>query len=168
MALGIVERCKIEVWGRLRKLGGGDTMLASEMVQKTAEDKRDATFVRYELYTDRNARITNRDADYELCTYYGQLKYIFVLQVPSSLGLESLPPTLEVPKVIALGAIQQCRILRHHPRLDIHYYKVLEATPEVVDVAAIQCLVGRTQWQGEWAIFDRSGDLARAAPDFED
>lgn len=37
---------KVEVWGRLKRMGAGDTMLACEIVRANAEDRRDATFVR--------------------------------------------------------------------------------------------------------------------------
>lgn len=36
----------VEVWGRLKKTGAGDIMLASEVVKANMEDRRDATFVR--------------------------------------------------------------------------------------------------------------------------
>lgn len=36
----------IEGWGRLRRLKGGDTMLAAALVSQQADDRRDATYVR--------------------------------------------------------------------------------------------------------------------------
>ncbi|KAF6753847.1 hypothetical protein DFP72DRAFT_813657 [Ephemerocybe angulata] len=168
MALQIIDSAKIEVWGRLKKLGEGDTMLASNVVKKSGEDGRDATFVRYELYVDRNARFPNRAPDLELQTFYGQLQYIFVLKFPTD-PLPFVPPAIKIPAVIGVGSIQQCRIIRDHPLgLDIHYYKTLYPTPEIVDIASIQCLVARTRWEKEIAIFDRSGDLARANADFQE
>lgn len=50
--------------------------------------------------------------------------------------------------------------------LDMHYYRNKGYT-ELVDITAIQCLVGRTFDRGWWTIIDRSGKLAQAEA-FED
>ena len=42
----LLVQSEIESWGRLRRLEGGDTMLASETVKLESEDRRDATFVK--------------------------------------------------------------------------------------------------------------------------
>jgi hypothetical protein len=97
--------------------------------------------------------------------FYGQLKYIFVINIPSlTIGEISL---FDEPTTIAFGAINQCQITQDHPSLDIHYFQKM-GSMDVVDVTMIQCLVARTQWNGSWAIFDRSGPLAGAVPKFED
>ncbi|KAF6765784.1 hypothetical protein DFP72DRAFT_206832 [Ephemerocybe angulata] len=168
-ALKILTSSEVETWGRLKRLNEGDTMLASKLTSGKTEDRRNASFVRYELYRDRNARTTKKDADYDYLTYYGELEYIFVVKIPGNLSF--LPEGVQIPPTtLGLAAIRQCKITRQHPfGLDINYYKTMMPRLEVVDIAAVQCLVGRTLWRrGEWAIIDRSGDLARATPDFED
>lgn len=40
----------------------------------------------------------------------------------------------------------------------IYYYKDF-GVEEVVDLSALQCVVGRVQERGEWAIIDRSDNV---------
>ena len=46
----IIKRClsvnDIEIWGKFRRLEGGDTMRAVEVSRSNTEDKRDASYVR--------------------------------------------------------------------------------------------------------------------------
>ncbi|KAJ2924138.1 hypothetical protein H1R20_g12962, partial [Candolleomyces eurysporus] len=162
-ATQILELSTIDMWGRLKRLGEGDTMLASEVVRQKSEDRRDATYVRYEQLVDRYANSRKRTPEFYLKTFYGQLKYIFVIKIPA-LEVDVLPE-LEEPTTIAFGAIQSCNVTRHHPDLDIHYYRKM-GPMDIVDIAYIQCLVGRVHWNNEWIIFDRSGPLARSVPEF--
>ncbi|KAF6743248.1 hypothetical protein DFP72DRAFT_746089, partial [Ephemerocybe angulata] len=84
-----------------------------------------------------------RAPNLELQTFYWQLQYIFVLKFPTDL-LPFIPPTIKVPAVISVGSIQQCCIIHDHPLgLDIHYYKTLYPTPEIINIASIQCLVAQ-------------------------
>ena len=41
---------KVEFWGRLRRLEGGDTMRAALVCQAYADDRRDASYVRVSLF----------------------------------------------------------------------------------------------------------------------
>ncbi|KAF5319954.1 hypothetical protein D9611_011078 [Ephemerocybe angulata] len=164
-ALRLLDESVVEMWGRVKRLEGGDTMLASEVVTTNAEDRRNASYVRYEFLENRNARLTKKEPDYVLKTYYGNLRYLFHINIPKNLPF--LPPDLQELAPIVFGAIQPCEITRDHPQgLDIHYYKTVSEIDHLVDLASIQCLVARTQWENEWAIFDRSGKLART--EFDD
>ncbi|KAF6755262.1 hypothetical protein DFP72DRAFT_811944 [Ephemerocybe angulata] len=164
-ALEILDSSSLEVWGRLKRLGEGDTMLASKVVKGNAEDRRDATYVRYELLVDKNARSLTKTADYELKTFYGQLQYIVRIKIPAN--QPSLPPSPDIT-VIAFGVLQQCKLTCSHSHgLDMHYYKDMGSI-DVVDVTSIQCLIGRTRWKNEWVIFDRSGPLARGVAEYDD
>ena len=44
----------------------------------------------------------------------------------------------------------------------MHYYQNEDGYTELIDISAIQCLVGRVFDRGWWTIMDRSGKLARA------
>jgi hypothetical protein len=51
-----------------------------------------------------------------------------------------------------------------HPTYDWSrhpFYTKPRSSVDVVDIATVQSLVGRDFWDKRWAIFDRSGDLAR-------
>ena len=68
---------------------------------------------------------------------------------------------LNKPKNLLLASIKNCPIERHND-LDMHYYRNEDGYTEIVDISAIQCLVGRVFDRGWWTIIDRSGKLARA------
>ena len=68
---------------------------------------------------------------------------------------------LDKPENLLLASIKNCRIERDND-LDMHYYRNEDGYTEVVDISAIQCLVGRVFDHGWWTIIDRSGKLARA------
>jgi hypothetical protein len=68
---------------------------------------------------------------------------------------------LDKSENLILASIKNCPIERQN-MLDMHYYRNEEGYTEVVDISAIQCLVGRIFDRGWWTIIDRSGKLARA------
>ncbi|KAH7903169.1 hypothetical protein BJ138DRAFT_1138781 [Hygrophoropsis aurantiaca] len=158
---------QIEQWGKVRRLDGGDTMLAAGLV-KTQHDSRNATFVRYETLVDRHARQRNAPPVFEKQTFYGRLQHIFVVRIPSHPAFSLVEPT-----VVFLAAILPCP-LDHSPSrlksLDIHLCGNIGTSLDIVDIVCVQCLVGRVPLDGaggrKWAIIDRSGNLARAV--FED
>jgi len=63
---------------------------------------------------------------------------------------------LNAPTTIILAVIQGVKTTIKH---GIHYYKEL-GVDEVVDLTTVQCVVGRIQDRGEWAIVDRSDNVA--------
>ncbi|TFK58699.1 hypothetical protein BDN72DRAFT_781697 [Pluteus cervinus] len=150
----------LQLFGRVERLDGGDIMTASLVKKSTAEDRRDASFVRYEQLVDKNARRRNAPVDLTPETFYGQLQYLFVVEVPATrdLGLAS-------PETLILACIHTCDVEAENS-LDMHYYKK-QGRVEVVDVTTVQCLVGRVKVDKKWwAIIDRSGGMAR--PEFVD
>ena len=166
----------VQHWGKLRILPAGDTIRAASL-QTHAEDRRDCTFVRvspsllleqlprlltpmvmvialqYEQMVDIHSRNHHVEAEFVSNTFYVQLQHIIVLKIPDSAYTSA--------EILLLGVIQACVIEKHDYDLDIHYYSRMGAT-EVVDIRTIQCAVGRIWDRNQWAIFDRSGDLARA------
>ncbi|KAJ6592451.1 hypothetical protein B0H19DRAFT_1204792 [Mycena capillaripes] len=76
----------VEQWGKVQRLDGGDRMLASSMIAE-AEDRRDATYVRYALLVDVNARRARLAPKFELVTFYGQLQNIFVITAKNDLDM---------------------------------------------------------------------------------
>lgn len=119
----------------------------------------------YEMYVDLEARHKRRKPRLKLETFYGQLQHLFTIRP----GLHhSNAAVNDIPKsTIILAAI------RHHVEdddyhspgnLDIKYSSRVGAL-HFIDVSSIQCLVARVKDRNtptRWAIFDRSGSLARA------
>ncbi|KAI0669694.1 hypothetical protein C8Q78DRAFT_1193260 [Trametes maxima] len=149
-------------WGKARILNGGDTFHAASLTQHHI-GRRDRTYVRYEVYVDKNRHRRKQKEVFELQTFYGRLEYIIMLRFDSATALEALG--LDRPTTVLLAAIKPCAITHSHPRLDIHYFTQHGAL-SLVDLACIQCVVGRVpslENGGKgWGIVDRSGALARA------
>ncbi|KAI0373517.1 hypothetical protein BV20DRAFT_1033834 [Pilatotrama ljubarskyi] len=150
----------VEHWGKLQISGGGDTIHTLKMV-KRPRDGRDASFVRYQLYVDRHARNHHLEPEFEVRDFWGQLQNIFVLQLDLGrarlLGLDS-------PRPLFLAEIKRCRVDSVDDLGNRYYRDPLGAT-EVVDLNAIQCVVGRVYDtdRGRWAIIDRSGPYMEAS-----
>ncbi|KAJ6462061.1 hypothetical protein DFH09DRAFT_1494478 [Mycena vulgaris] len=131
-------------------------MLASSMIRAEPDDRRDATYVRYVLLVDANARYARVAPRYEPVTFYGQLQNIFVVKLPPTAELE-----LQQETTLILAAVRKCDVTARND-LDMHYYRK-DGPVEVVDISSIQCLVGRVKTTDgkNWVIIDRSGSLAR-------
>ncbi|RXW22014.1 hypothetical protein EST38_g3827 [Candolleomyces aberdarensis] len=152
----------IEVFGRLRQTfsEAGETIVVAGVVTITAQDARDASYVRYEILVDRNAAYRNKPVDFQLTTCFGQLYQIFLIRLPPAPALDIAAPT-----VVLLAAIHKCDVELKDQDLDFHYYRNMSHL-DLVDITCIKALVGRVAWDGWWAIIDRSGKLSRGH--FED
>ncbi|KAF9470229.1 hypothetical protein BDN70DRAFT_821602, partial [Pholiota conissans] len=153
-----LSRDNIEFWGKLRRIDGGDLMRAADVGQVVAEDRRDATHVRYQLYVDKYTRFKRIAPEFVLQTFYGQVQQFVLIRLPPTPQLN-----LSEPATLIYAFIRTCPITSHHPKLDVHYYSNEQGSTDLVDIATVQCLVGRIYDRGTWAIIDRSGKLARAA-----
>ncbi|KAF7349597.1 hypothetical protein MSAN_01685200 [Mycena sanguinolenta] len=154
-----LRRALVEEWGKVRRVDSeaGDTMRSCSL----GVVGRVATFVRYEMLVDENARYPRRAAKYVKQTFYGQLTHLYWVHFPTS------APSLKIPEptTYILAAIRACDLKPDDTQLrglDIHFYQGYGHL-DVIDVTALQALVGRVPAQNnEWAIIDRSGAPARA------
>ncbi|KAJ6548500.1 hypothetical protein B0H19DRAFT_952352 [Mycena capillaripes] len=158
-----LKTAEIEEWGKVRRIDSDerDTMKSST-VGTVAEDSRDATFVRVcTIFCSQPVfKKSNLEPKYEVQTFYGQLEHIYKVFFPDKV------PTLGIkgPMTYILAAIRTCVVkLALQPfNLDIRFYSRLGSL-DVIDITSAQSLIGRVPVaNGEWAIIDRSGSLARA------
>lgn len=82
--------------------------------------------------------------------FFGQLKRILLLELPSAQRLN-----LEKPTTVIVALIQEVKATL---RNGIYYYKNF-GVDEVVDLSTLQCVVGRIRDRGEWVIIDRSDNV---------
>ena len=94
--------------------------------------------------------------------FYGKLQHIV------GIHFRSPQPELNLtePRTIMLGAINTCEGSKHDPKLsdlDFQFYQKERDAFSVVDIACIECLVGRLRdvERKQWAIVDRTGSLVR-------
>jgi len=157
----------------------GDRVRAAHhqgVVYERDPDHRDATFVRvsghqilqfshrsvpitlqYSLVRDMHEKKPNVPPVFKGTEYFGQLISILVIELPPG-----IIPSIAQSKTHAL-AIISTRDTETETRLRIPYYtEPKEAKVHAVDMTTLMCLVGRVRDGRQWAIVDRSGDMARA------
>ncbi|KAL1741822.1 hypothetical protein HDZ31DRAFT_44602 [Schizophyllum fasciatum] len=148
----------IRQYGRVRRLDAGDDMRASSLVP-TSEDRRDATWVKYDLLVDRNARRRNAPPIFVPQSYFGQLENILVVEVSPSPALN-----LRRPETLILAYIHACHPCYTNSLGMILYDRM--GVHEVVDITSVQCLVGRVprRWPAPdlYAVVDRSSTVNRS------
>ncbi|KAH6899419.1 hypothetical protein BKA70DRAFT_1115517, partial [Coprinopsis sp. MPI-PUGE-AT-0042] len=108
----------------------------------------------------------NREPVFEWKSFYGQLEYLYLVELPPSAAFPFLNP--DAPTRIALAMVRQTNVTRSNVSgLDIHAFKDTKKV-DIVDITTVKCLVARASWNKEKFIFDRSGSLARVLPEYED
>jgi len=107
-------------------------------------------FLQYTQLVDRHAHRRRKTPDFELQNFFGQLKRILILELPSAQRLN-----LDEPTTFILALIREVKATL---RNGIYYYKDF-GVEEVVDVSNLQCVVGRIWDRDEWAIIDRSENV---------
>ncbi|KAJ7278027.1 hypothetical protein C8J57DRAFT_1449122 [Mycena rebaudengoi] len=178
IAVGLATRCDVKMraanaamkkavvheWGKVQRIDSdeGDTMRPCSL-GVVADDARDATYVRYEMLVDQNARHRSRPDKFELQTFYGQLPVTHIYRVHFPAAVEEIGT--EGPTTFIFVAIRN-RVLKPDDRelngLDIHFI-LRTGGLDVIDITSVQALVGRVKdVSDDWAIIDRSGALARA------
>ena len=108
-------------------------------------------FIQYTQLVDRYTHQKRRIPEFKLQNLFGQLQRILVLELPSTLQLK-----LAMPTMIILAWIKNVKATLMD---NIYYYKG-SGVDEVVDLTTVQCIVGRIQDRDEWAIIDRSDNVA--------
>lgn len=105
----------------------------------------------YAQLVDRYARQRRRTPEFELQHFFGQLKRLLVLELPTAPQLKLANPT-----TIILAVIRTVKATLDN---NIHYYTEF-GIDEVVDLTTVQCVVGRIHDRGRWAIIDRSDNMS--------
>lgn len=108
-------------------------------------------FIQYTQLVDRYARQKRRLPEFELQNFFGQLQRILVIDLPSTPRLN-----IAVPTTIILALIKNVKATLTD---NVYYYKAF-GVDEVVDLTTVQCVVGRIWDRDEWAIIDRSDNVA--------
>lgn len=104
------------------------------------------------MLVDIHASRRRLEPKFEVKSFFGQLQHIFVVHLPAApqLGLDS-------EETLILAGVRQC-VVDATNSIGMPFYSKMGQF-EVVDMACIQCLIGRIQIGKQWAIIDRSGGL---------
>ena len=103
------------------------------------------------LWIDTLTKKKKRTPEFELQNFFGQLQCILVLELP-------FIPQLNIVMLatIILALIKNVKTTSMN---NVYYYKA-PGVDEVVDLNMVQCIVGRILDRGEWAIINRSNNVA--------
>ncbi|RDX43780.1 hypothetical protein OH76DRAFT_1458261 [Lentinus brumalis] len=148
---------RLQQWGRILRLEGGDLIRAADLISES-QNSRDASWIRYQLLVDKNAHIKRAAPEFFAQNFYGQLRTTFVLEIPASEELGT-----DTTSTLLLAAIYTAEIELTSDSYKLPFYKKMGRL-EVVDIASVQCVVGRVYdaARGWWGIIDRSGPYAHA------
>ncbi|KZV70741.1 hypothetical protein PENSPDRAFT_578806 [Peniophora sp. CONT] len=153
----LVAGTRITEFATARVDNGDDLHAASMLTAAQAAERRDATYVRYQMVVDRRARRPGRSQN-EFTTFYGHLQHILRIDLPAEPAIK-----LARPSTVVFALLNECQLEANHDVLDIHYYQKENPALEPVDLDCLMCVVGRVPLnKSYWAIIDRSGAIARA------
>ncbi|KAG8742494.1 hypothetical protein FRC10_001328 [Ceratobasidium sp. 414] len=141
-------------WGRTR-ITKGD-LIHAQGYHKLCQDGRDASFVRYELLVDRLAHRRNAPEDLVRKSHYGRVQHIFRLRLPPK--VPGNPGNKSRTLLLALIYEAKTKVQSTYDYEVVSYSGEL-SKGEIVDVATIQCVVGRVFDRNEWWIIDRTENV---------
>ncbi|KAJ8456982.1 hypothetical protein ONZ45_g18499 [Pleurotus djamor] len=126
----LVNVDRISQWACVRRLEGGDDMRALALYPKTS-DRRDATFIRYEMLVDINAHRPRARSVFQPKTFYGQLENIFVVHISPSRTLSIAAET-----TLILAGVRQCNVTTSSTATSVSIQHYSDMGPyEVIDMA---------------------------------
>ncbi|KAF7334087.1 hypothetical protein MVEN_02314400 [Mycena venus] len=164
--IGIVPE-DVSHWGKIRFLGGGDTIRSAEIVQQSeCNMTRDATFVKYTHEVDKNRRHRHMPVILERRVAYGQLLRVVEFHANLPTLMECDKHVIQARRLL-LAVICPVKIFGHKSVPEIPYYKDGQFHPiEVVDVDDISCLVARVPDHEpggrSWALCERQDTMGAA------
>ncbi|PVF91126.1 hypothetical protein CPB86DRAFT_720040 [Serendipita vermifera] len=143
---------KVTRWGKFRVFGESQIIRCKWAGDRLSQDQvRDASFVRVELLVDRYAHMREREPEFERQVFYGQLLYVVHVTYPRLRG----PPTS-----VLLGIVQWCKDTEGDATHERVWYSEM-GLHQAINIATVQCVVGRVKVGRRWGILDLSFGCAR-------
>ncbi|KIO17587.1 hypothetical protein M407DRAFT_84835 [Tulasnella calospora MUT 4182] len=137
-------------WGKIL-IDDSDVVYAHMGYTRREENRRDATFVQYELLVDIHARRHLVEPEYEPKTFFGRLDRVFVCELPANEAIGTTQPVS-----LVLVDVKTCNVSQD--RYGFYEYSTYGHS-EVVDGTSLRTLVGRIMDRGKWVFVRRSGML---------
>ncbi|KAF5364588.1 hypothetical protein D9758_005589 [Tetrapyrgos nigripes] len=127
------DRSRVTRWAAVCiNFEDGDTIRAS--ILPYAEDRRDATFVRFDALIDQNARVRNVDIEEQRAVFFGRLQHLFVVDFPAAPALG-----LQEPRTFILAGVERCDVL-FKDQIGFSYYANLKPL-EVLDITTVHVIM---------------------------
>ncbi|KAF7293325.1 hypothetical protein HMN09_01212000 [Mycena chlorophos] len=138
-------------WGGVRILDKGDSIRAAWVPSNQDEDRREATFVRFEMEMER-------EGEFAPTICYGTLLEILQFDLPEERVLGSF-----AGRPLMIAVITPASISGDDASEEIITYR-RELQQVVVEMTGVVALAGRFKTQGHWVILDRTNGAVR--PEF--
>lgn len=161
---------RLEEWGKVEWMDGGDTIHASDVTQSTG---RDTSFIRVwnhllyvclsnllqcELMVDKYAHCKNILPEYEHHAYYGQLRSLLVFPAPPRLLCKL---NIATSKIFVFAVVAECDQVSKPNRVGVRCYRSLKGTT-LTDLNCVECVVTQVHHISKcWGLVDRSNTLSQ-------
>jgi hypothetical protein len=121
--------------------------------------------MQYNVQLDLNANNRNAPVKLVWTTFYGRLLQILAFSLPSNCPFQDATAT---PLTHVLALIAPTPPTKHRNRLGMKFYSGDKLqNPKIIDLACIQCVIGRVKDRGMWAVIDR-GELGKLLESHKD
>lgn len=136
----------------------GDTISSTEGSKHQQDNKRDATFLQYELLVDRYAHRPRAKPEFVPTTFFGQLHRALAVQIQPSPDLPDVDSAHG--STFILLDVEPCDTAQD--RYGFYEYNQTRALC-IIDGTAARALVGRIRDGGKWVIVKREGGHEHAS-----
>ncbi|KAG9076071.1 hypothetical protein FRC06_009730 [Ceratobasidium sp. 370] len=143
-------------YSKVRVRDGGDYIRSTIAASSASSVQwQDASFVRYVYWRDKYENQRHRRPEMEKKTEYGRLECILVLELAPNpvLGIKR-----KVTKILA--DLTPCVCVGEDATIEPVTYRQFQPR-RILDIQAVENVVGRVLSRGDWYIIDRSVDGAR-------
>ncbi|KAG8687997.1 hypothetical protein FRC08_011673 [Ceratobasidium sp. 394] len=143
-------------YGKVRVRGGGDYIRSTVATSSASSVQwRDASFVRYVFSRDKYEDDRFHETEMEKKTEYGRLECILVLELAPNPVLGIKHKTTRI-----LADLTPCVCVGEDATIEPVTYRQFQPR-RILDIQAVENVVGRVLSRGAWYIIDRSDEGAR-------
>ncbi|CCO36849.1 hypothetical protein BN14_10996 [Rhizoctonia solani AG-1 IB] len=150
----LIQTDSIVRYGRVRIANGGDSMRTSDSIYNM-ENARNSSYVRFNMFPDRNTARRRADDDPFRQVNYGELLDIFYVELKDH-------GDPDIGRTFLLARVLLCQLLKWKDgSKEVVEYKEMESSPRIINLLTIESTIGRVQRHKTWGIIDRSRNAVR-------
>ncbi|CCO31395.1 hypothetical protein BN14_05436 [Rhizoctonia solani AG-1 IB] len=150
----LIRTDSIVRYGRVRIANGGDSMRTSDSIYNM-ENARNSSYVRFNMFPDRNTARRRANDDPFRQVNYGELLDIFYVELKDH-------GDPDIGRTFLLARVLLCQLLKWKDgSKEVVEYKEMESSPRIINLLTIESTIGRVQRHKTWGIIDRSRNAVR-------
>ncbi|CCO37326.1 hypothetical protein BN14_11481 [Rhizoctonia solani AG-1 IB] len=141
-------------YGRVRIANGGDSTRTSDSIYNK-ENAGNSSYVRFNMFPDRNTARRRADDDPFRQVNYGELLDIFYVKLKDH-------GDPDIGRTFLLARVLLCQLLKWKDgSKEVDEYKEMESSPSIINLLTIESTIGRVQRHKTLGIIDRSRNAVR-------